>query len=70
MRYKYVDMQDKYVKMQHNYLELQENCNQITIIENLKKKNQLSPKSDFQHARWYLFTLTCEINMLTWTYSC
>lgn len=44
MRYKYVDMQDKYVKMQHNYLELQENCNQITIIENLKKKKSIIAK--------------------------
>lgn len=47
MRYKYVDMQDKYVKMQHNYLELQENCNQITIIENLKKKINYRQKVTF-----------------------
>lgn len=32
-----INLQDNYVDLQHNYVENQANCNQITIIQNLKK---------------------------------
>lgn len=36
--------------MQDNFIDMQENCNQVRVIRNLKIY-QISPTSDFQHAR-------------------
>lgn len=54
MQIKYADMQDSDVYMQHKYADMQKVCNQLRIKQ---KKNQTSPKLDFQHAICYLFKL-------------
>lgn len=36
--------------MQDNFIDMQESCNQVRVIRNLKIY-QISPTSDFQHAR-------------------
>lgn len=51
-----INLQDNYVDLQHNYVENQANCNQITIIQNLKNIYiYISPTCDFQNARCYFF---------------
>lgn len=53
-----INLQDNYVDLQHNYVENQVNCNQITIIQNLKNIYlYIWPTCDFQNARCYFFYL-------------